>query len=43
MTGGSDYHGTFNPDIALGRGFGNLKVPDELIAPLYARAGRVLP
>jgi len=42
MTGGSDYHGSLNPDIALGRGFGNLKVPDELIAPLYARAGRQL-
>lgn len=43
MTGGSDYHGAFNPDIALGRGFGNLKVPDELLTPLYARAGRSLP
>lgn len=40
MTGGSDYHGTLNPDIALGRGFGNLKIPDELIAPIYNRAGR---
>lgn len=29
ITGGSDFHGTNKPDIRLGRGFGNLKVPEE--------------
>ena len=30
MTGGSDFHGSSTPDLALGRGFGSLRVPDEL-------------
>jgi len=29
VTGGSDFHGENKPDIKLGRGFGNLRVPDE--------------
>lgn len=29
ITGGSDFHGANKPDIKLGRGFGNLKVPEE--------------
>jgi len=40
LTGGSDFHGTTNPEVRLGRGFGNLEVPDELMEALYARAGR---
>jgi predicted metal-dependent phosphoesterase TrpH len=28
-TGGSDFHGQNKPDIKLGLGFGNLRVPDE--------------
>jgi len=28
-TGGSDFHGENKPDIKLGTGFGNLRVPDE--------------
>jgi len=28
-TGGSDFHGNNKPDIKLGFGFGNLRVPDE--------------
>jgi 3',5'-nucleoside bisphosphate phosphatase len=40
LTGGSDFHGTTNPEVRLGRGFGNLNVPDEVLEPLYARAGR---
>jgi len=28
-TGGSDFHGANKPDIKLGRGFGNLRVPKE--------------
>ncbi len=27
-TGGSDYHGTYKPDLAVGTGKGDLKVPD---------------
>lgn len=39
--GGSDFHGgTVNPDILLGRGFGSLRVPDEIAGQLRARAGR---
>ncbi|MGI6496359.1 MAG: PHP domain-containing protein [Kiritimatiellia bacterium] len=34
VTGGSDYHGASTPDIAIGRGFGNLDVPDSLLPPL---------
>jgi len=30
-TGGSDFHGTFTPDLSLGVGFGNLQVPDEVV------------
>lgn len=34
-TGGSDYHGTYKPDIALGTGrYGDLRVPDEVLAEL---------
>lgn len=32
ISGGSDYHGTFKPDVDIGVGFGNLKIPDEIIA-----------
>jgi 3',5'-nucleoside bisphosphate phosphatase len=37
VTGGSDFHGAANPDIKLGIGFGNLRVPDDLLAALEAR------
>ena len=40
LTGGSDFHGATNPEIRLGRGFGYLDVPDRLLEPLYARAGK---
>ncbi len=30
-TGGSDFHGSFKPDIAIGKGRGNLLVPYELL------------
>jgi predicted metal-dependent phosphoesterase TrpH len=33
-TGGSDFHGDLNPDIEIGRGFGQLKVPDAVIPAL---------
>lgn len=36
-TGGSDFHGAGSPDIEMGRGFGNLYVPDEVIAQLEVR------
>ena len=36
VTGGSDFHGALMPDIKLGRGFGRLRVPDELLPPLEA-------
>lgn len=39
MTGGSDFHGDGNPAIRLGRGFGNLSVPDDLMGPLRDAMG----
>lgn len=32
ITGGSDFHGILKPDIKLGVGMGNLKIPDELLS-----------
>jgi predicted metal-dependent phosphoesterase TrpH len=37
VTGGSDYHGRYKPDIALGTALGDLNVPDELLDELGAR------
>lgn len=37
VTGGSDFHGALAPDILLGRGFGNLAVPDSVLERLDAR------
>lgn len=36
-TGGSDYHGSVKPDLAVGTGRGDLKVPDEVLTSLSAR------
>jgi len=38
VTGGSDFHGTFKPDISLVRGLGDLQVPYELLAGVKAAA-----
>jgi predicted metal-dependent phosphoesterase TrpH len=38
VTGGSDFHGTVKPDVKLGTGDGNLRVPEELLETLR-RAG----
>jgi predicted metal-dependent phosphoesterase TrpH len=36
-TGGSDYHGTFKPDVELGKGrTGDLHVPNEILDELRA-------
>ena len=31
ISGGSDYHGTFKPNVDIGTGFGNLEVPDTIL------------
>ncbi|MFZ0665860.1 MAG: PHP domain-containing protein [Acidimicrobiales bacterium] len=36
-TGGSDYHGSFKPDLSVGRGTGDLDVPDGVLEELAAR------
>jgi 3',5'-nucleoside bisphosphate phosphatase len=36
-TGGSDYHGSFKPDLQVGTGTGDLDVPDEALEALAAR------
>lgn len=33
ISGGSDYHGTFKPDIDLGTGVGNLNIKKDIILP----------
>lgn len=38
-TGGSDYHGTYKPDLALGIGTGDLEVPDFVLSALIDRRG----
>ena len=40
MTGGSDFHGTLKPDIALGKGKGSLHVPTKVVERLKIAAGR---
>lgn len=37
VTGGSDYHGRYKPDLALGTGLGDLQVPDDLLDALEER------
>jgi len=37
VTGGSDFHGSMNPHIKLGVGFGSLDIADELADLLHAR------
>lgn len=37
LTGGSDFHGAVNPAVQLGKGFGNLKVNDDLLEKLLSR------
>jgi len=37
MTGGSDFHGDANPDICIGRGFGNVRVSDTILVDLVQR------
>jgi 3',5'-nucleoside bisphosphate phosphatase len=39
LTGGSDFHGTLRPEIAIGRGRGSLKVPPSVIDKLRKAAG----
>lgn len=36
-TGGSDHHGTIKPDLTVGTGTGDLKVPDHVLEQLEAR------
>lgn len=38
-TGGSDFHGAYKPDIAVGKGTGDLFVPDEVLDELCSRRG----
>jgi hypothetical protein len=37
-TGGSDFHGAMSSGIRIGRGFGSLDVPDDILDRLAARA-----
>ena len=37
VTGGSDYHGTYKPDLRVGKGRGDLHVPDGALAALRER------
>lgn len=37
VTGGSDHHGTYKPDLSIGTGRGDLSVPDDLLTALESR------
>ena len=37
-SGGSDYHGTVKPDVRMGTGKGNLRIPDSYFKALLGRA-----
>lgn len=37
ITGGSDHHGTYKPDLSVGTGRGDLQVPDGVLAALKER------
>lgn len=41
-TGGTDYHGENTPDLKLGTGFGQLRVPDEALDQLKAARGKII-
>jgi predicted metal-dependent phosphoesterase TrpH len=36
-TGGTDFHGSYKPDLSMGTGRGDLEVPDDVVAELGAR------
>jgi hypothetical protein len=36
-TGGSDFHGTYKPDLSVGTGKGDLNVPESALVELTAR------
>jgi len=40
VSGGSDFHGSFKPEIAIGKGKGDLKVPQSALDRLRKAAGR---
>jgi hypothetical protein len=39
VSGGSDYHGSYKPNLELGIGYGDLVIPDEVMEELRAAAG----
>lgn len=39
-TGGSDFHGANKPRLDIGKGYGNLKIPFELLDALHTHLGR---
>lgn len=41
ISGGSDFHGETKKGIALGRGSGDLSVPDDLLRPMAELASRI--
>lgn len=41
-SGGSDFHGTYKPDIALGRGTGNLLIPYDILQQLKDYRANIL-
>lgn len=43
VSGGSDFHGRPKPEIALGTGLGDLRVPTALLAALKQRREKLLP
>ena len=37
LSGGTDFHGAFKPHIGIGRGLGNLVIPDSVLDEMKMR------
>ena len=37
ISGGTDFHGSFKPHIAIGRGLGNMEIPYTVLAEMKKR------
>lgn len=40
-SGGSDYHGSYKPDLSVGSGTGDLQIPDEVFSQLRERMSKL--
>ncbi|MBR1597824.1 MAG: PHP domain-containing protein [Lachnospiraceae bacterium] len=43
VSGGSDFHGAIKPDISIGTGWGNLRVPEKLLMDIIEYRAQIKP